>query len=63
MEHRQKSLIMCVTPLQILIAEKIIQSKPAEDFDVIIFALESNEKFSYYAEKLKNMLIHIGIHM
>jgi len=53
MEHRQKSLIMCVTPLQILIAEKIIQSKPAEDFDIIIFALENNEKFNYYAEKLK----------
>jgi len=53
MEHRQKSLIMCVTPLQIIIAEKIIQSKPTEDFDVIIFALESNEKFTYYAEKLK----------
>ncbi|HCA3185272.1 TPA: hypothetical protein MN535_003019 [Acinetobacter baumannii] len=53
MEHRQKSLIMCVTPLQILIAEKIIQSRPAEDFDVIIFALENNPKFNYYAEKLK----------
>lgn len=53
MEHRQKSLIMCVTPLQILIAEKIIQSRPTEDFDVIIFALENNQKFNYYAEKLK----------
>lgn len=53
MEHRQKSLIMCVTPLQILIAEKIIQSRPTEDFDVIIFALENNPKFNYYAEKLK----------
>ncbi|MBP2605816.1 glycosyltransferase family 52 [Acinetobacter calcoaceticus] len=53
MEHRQKSLIMCVTPLQILIAEKIIQSRPTEDFDVIIFALENNLKFNYYAEKLK----------
>lgn len=53
MEHRQKSLIMCVTPLQILIAEKIIQSRPTEDFDVIIFALENNRKFNYYAEKLK----------
>ncbi|MCU4709293.1 glycosyltransferase family 52 protein [Acinetobacter pittii] len=53
MEHRQKSLIMCVTPLQILIAEKIIQSRPTEDFDVIIFGLENNQKFNYYAEKLK----------
>ncbi|HFG6956158.1 glycosyltransferase family 52 [Acinetobacter baumannii] len=53
MEHRQKSLIMCVTPLQILIAEKIIQSRPTEDFDIIIFALENNPKFNYYAEKVK----------
>jgi beta-galactosamide-alpha-2,3-sialyltransferase len=53
MEHRQKSLIMCVTTLQIIIAEKIIQSRPTEDFDVIIFGLENNQKFNYYAEKLK----------
>lgn len=53
MERRQKSLIMCVTPLQILIAEKIIQNRPAEDFDVIIFALENSEKFTYYAKRLE----------
>ena len=40
---QQKSLIMCVTPLQMLIAEKIIHKFKDQKFDVIVIALADNE--------------------
>lgn len=54
MEYRQKSLIMCVTPLQAFIAEKIIKLKTNEIFDVIFVANVDNEKHRYYFEKIGN---------
>ena len=52
---QQKSLIMCVTPLQMLIAEKIIHKFKDQKFDVIIVALADNEKYKYYYKKLEKL--------
>lgn len=52
---QQKSLIMCVTPLQMLIAEKIIHKFHAHKFDVLVVALADNEKYQYYYKKLKKV--------
>lgn len=38
-----KSLIMCVTPLQLLIAKKIIENNPKKDFFLIMFASNISE--------------------
>lgn len=52
---QQKSLIMCITPLQMLIAEKIIYKFKDQKFDVIIVALADNEKYRYYYKKLEKI--------
>lgn len=54
-EKKQRSLIMCVTPLQMIIAEKIINLKSEEDFDVLVIALCDNEKYRYYYNRLKKI--------
>ena len=52
-----RSLIMCVTPLQMMIAEKIIQLNPEQDFDLLVIALSDNDKYRYYYDRLKNICI------
>ncbi|QGM28722.1 glycosyltransferase family 52 [Acinetobacter towneri] len=52
---QQKSLIMCVTPLQMLIAEKIIHKFKDQKFDVMVVALVDNEKYRYYYKKLEKI--------
>lgn len=49
------NLIICHTPLQVLIAEKIIRKYPGQDFYGIMFTFESynNQKFKAYQERLK----------
>ncbi|WP_075167654.1 glycosyltransferase family 52 [Acinetobacter indicus] len=54
-DGQQKSLIMCVTPLQMLIAEKIIHKFKDQKFDVIVVALADNEKYRYYYKKLEKI--------
>lgn len=56
-KEKNKSLIMCVTPLQMIIAEKIIQLNPKQDFDLLVIALSDNEKYRYYYDRLKNICI------
>ncbi|WP_168415990.1 glycosyltransferase family 52 [Acinetobacter indicus] len=51
--NREKSLILCVTPLQLLIAEKIIISNTNEVFDLVVIALQDNEKYRYYFERVR----------
>lgn len=46
------SLIMCVTPLQMLIAEKIIELKSDENFDILTIALSDNSKYQSYFERV-----------
>lgn len=57
MDHAKqepRSLIMCTTPLQMLIAEKIIQLKKNEKFDLILIVNgSSNNKFKNYFNRLK----------
>lgn len=54
MEHRQKSLIICLTPLQMLIAEKIIEINNDQIFDLLVIALYDNCKYRYYFDRLKS---------
>lgn len=47
------NLILCYTPLQVLIAEKIIAQYPEEKFYGVMLCSVQNSKFSYYANRLK----------
>lgn len=46
------NLIICCTPLQVLIAEKIIEMHPNEEFFGVMFFTVKNAKFDYYQERL-----------
>lgn len=47
------NLIICCTPLQVLIAEKIIEMHPNEQFLGAMLHTVENPKFSYYKQRLK----------
>lgn len=53
-----RNLIMCVTPLQMIIAEKIIELHPDKEFDLLVLALNDNEKYRHYYERLKFFCIN-----
>ncbi len=46
------NLIICCTPLQVLIAEKIIAKFPHTPFYGIVLSTVSNKKFDFYAKRL-----------
>ncbi|AWW35125.1 CMP-N-acetylneuraminate-beta-galactosamide-alpha-2, 3-sialyltransferase [Mannheimia varigena] len=46
------NLIICCTPLQVLIAEKIIEMHPNDEFFGVMFSTVKNAKFDYYQERL-----------
>ncbi len=46
------NLVICMTPLQVLIAEKIIGLYPNEEFYGLMIALNKNDKYNYYYERL-----------
>ena len=47
------NLVVCWTPLQMLIAEKIIESHPNEKFYTIVMSHSGkNEKYDYYSSIL-----------
>ncbi|AUI65264.1 MULTISPECIES: glycosyltransferase family 52 [Glaesserella] len=46
------NLIICYTPLQVLLAEKIIALHPSEKFYGVMLCSVKNAKFDYYAERL-----------
>ncbi|STO55296.1 glycosyl transferase family protein [Canicola haemoglobinophilus] len=48
------NLIICCTPLQVLIAEKIIDLYPENKFYGILFDALDNKKFELYGKRLKN---------
>lgn len=54
-ESREKCLIMCVTPLQMIIARKIIELNPDKDFDLVAIALSSNIKYKRYYKELREL--------
>ena len=47
------NLIVCASPLQVLIAEKIIDEHPNEMFYGIMMISNTNSKYNYYYERLK----------
>lgn len=49
-----KSLIICTTPLQMVIAEKIIQNNQDERFDLITLVVNDNDKYKYYFNRIKH---------
>lgn len=53
--HKQekRSLIMCTTPLQMLIAEKIIELNSDKKFDLLVLVSNDNNKYAYYYSRLK----------
>ncbi|MDO5055571.1 MAG: glycosyltransferase family 52 [Pasteurella oralis] len=46
------NLIICYTPLQVLIAEKIIEQHPNEKFFGVMIYVAKNEKFEHYSQRL-----------
>lgn len=48
-----QNIIICTTPLQMLIAHKIIKIKADESFDLLVIAQHDNEKYRYYFNRLK----------
>lgn len=47
----KKNLIICLTPLQMLIASRIVEKEPAV-YDFLCLSYDENEKYDYYYEKL-----------
>ena len=56
-KQKSRSLIMCTTPLQMLIAEKIIQLNRHKSFDLLVLALNDNEKYSHYYNRLSKICL------
>lgn len=52
MKNLHRSLIICLTPLQMLIAEKVISLNPDKQFDLLVIALSDNEKYKHYYQRL-----------
>ncbi|KMK50821.1 CMP-N-acetylneuraminate-beta-galactosamide-alpha-2, 3-sialyltransferase [[Actinobacillus] muris] len=52
------NLILCYTPLQVLIAEKIIERYPTENFYGVMLCSVNNAKFEYYRERLAQKCQH-----
>lgn len=46
------NLIICLTPLQMFIAEKVIKKKNIKNNILVVIAYNDNDKFRYYYEKL-----------
>lgn len=51
----KKNLIICHTPLQVLIAKCIIAEQAQSTFHVIMFSYENNAKFRHYFQQLENI--------
>lgn len=49
-----RSLILCSNPLQIMIAEQIIDTYPNKDFDLLVASsyVSNNDKYNYYYNRL-----------
>ncbi|MGC7560433.1 glycosyltransferase family 52 [Pasteurella sp. PK-2025] len=52
------NLIICCTPLQVLIAEKVMAQYPHEAFYGVMLATVSNKKFDYYGQRLAKQCTH-----
>lgn len=54
---KKKCLLMCATPLQLLIVERIIELYPEKEFDLIVLMGETDnrEKYTYYYNRVKKL--------
>lgn len=52
---KNKSLIMCTTPLQMIIAKRIIENNCDKCFDLVVIALSNNNKYKHYYNELKEL--------
>ncbi|EOQ74854.1 glycosyltransferase family 52 [Acinetobacter lactucae] len=50
-EQSSRNLLVCLTPLQMLIASKIVEQNPTS-YDVLCLSYNENEKYDYYFNKL-----------
>lgn len=50
----KKSLIICTSVLQMIIAEKIIDLHPGNEFDLVVVAINDSKKYRYYFNRLRN---------
>lgn len=50
-EQANKNLLVCLTPLQMLIASKIVEQNPTS-YDVLCLSYNENEKYDYYFNEL-----------
>lgn len=48
----QRNLLICFTPLQVLIASKVLVGK---DFDTLLISYVDNEKYRFYFEKISRL--------
>lgn len=55
----KKSLFICMTPLQILIARSIIISDKIINYSFLIFYYNDNEKYKYYINLLKKECVDV----
>lgn len=46
------NVIVCATPFQVLMAEKIIETRPDEPFFGVMLVSVDNEKYAFYAQRL-----------
>lgn len=53
------SLFICLTPLQILIAEHLIAVKKIKNATVIILAYQNNKKYDFYYQKIKLSAVRV----
>lgn len=51
MLKRNKNLIICLTPLQMLIASKIVEKNPSS-YDLLCLSYNENKKYDYYFDEL-----------
>lgn len=51
------NIIICYTPLQVLIAEKIVEIYPEKSFYGVLITFNDNDKFEYYFHRLKQFCV------
>lgn len=52
---KEKCLIICLTPLQMIIAEKIVELNPCKNFDLLVITSNDDVKYRAYYKRLKKL--------
>lgn len=55
MNKKNKSLLLCTTPLQMLIAEQIIKINSHDEFDLLVINPTRNDKYNYYFNRVSKL--------